>query len=305
MSLQECIAAWLDEKKGRTMSAKTERAYTDAIEQFRSMLRSAGYDLDSDPRTVSLAAQGYAGRSATGGQVSPSTFNQRLAILSSFFTYAIKRGVCAHNPIDLVDRRPRQVEHAALPLDSQAVKMRLADIDRNEPEGQRDYALLLVALATGRRRAELAGLRWQDIKVNGSRVVVTWRRCKGAKKMRDELNTRTSAVLLSYLRSVYGPDLAALPGDAPVWVSFSRQNPGGAIGGQTIADICQARLGTSKVHTTRHSFAVAMEDAGAKISDIGARLGHNDLKTTSEYMKRLHSAENAYAGKLEDMYGVE
>ena len=44
-------------------------------------------------------------------------------------------------------------------LDVGDVRRRLAQIDRTTLAGQRDYALLSVALITGRRRAELAGLR--------------------------------------------------------------------------------------------------------------------------------------------------
>jgi len=47
-----------------------------------------------------------------------------------------------------------------------------------------------------------------------------------------------------------------------------------------------------------------MERAGASLSDIGARLGHANLKTTSDYMVRLHSSENKYAGALEKMFGI-
>jgi len=48
------IAAWLDAKSKRSGSAKTARAYADAITDFRAVLISAGLDLDSDPRPVSL-----------------------------------------------------------------------------------------------------------------------------------------------------------------------------------------------------------------------------------------------------------
>ncbi len=246
MTVQDCIAAWLESKTERSKSAKTARAYRDTIGQFRAALTSAGYDLQSDPRTVALAAQGYAARSVTGAPVSASTFNQRLAILSSFYTYAIKHGVCEQNPLNIVERRPKQVTHAALPIEAQAIKDRLASIDRDTPEGKRDYALLVLALATGRRASELAALRWRHLQINGSQVRVTWERCKGGKMMFDELNIRTSAALLSYLQSIYGSNLASLPGDAPIWVSCSRQNAGRAIGVQSISDICQARLGTSK-----------------------------------------------------------
>lgn len=255
---------------------------------------------------MATLAQGYAGRSVSKGKedVSGATFNQRLAILSSFYTYAQKHSVVDHNPIDLVERRPTNHKDAAMPLDSLDVQTRLQGINRNELQGLRDYVLLSVLLVTGRRGNELATLRFGDIQFTGKKASITWTRCKGGKVMHDELPAHTSQMLLSYLHKVYGRSLSALSNETPVWVSFSRHNLGKAISAQTIADICLERLGTSKIHATRHTFAVAMEQAGASLSDIGARLGHSDLKTTSEYMKRLHSAENAYAGKLESLFGM-
>jgi integrase len=194
-----------------------------------------------------------------------------------------------------------------MPIEQSDVQARLQAIDRSDLHGAHDYALLSVLLVTGRRANELASLRYGDIRFKGKKTTAnTWQRCKGAKVMYDELPTYTTQALLASLHKAYGPGLASLDKDAPVQVSVSRQNAGKAISAQAIADICEQRLDTSKVHATRHSFAAAMEAAGAKLSDIGARLGHHDLKTTSEYMKRLHNAENAYAGKIEVLlFGID
>lgn len=305
MTIEQVIAVWLDAKSKRTDSAKTKRAYADTINQFRSLLQSAGLDLDSEPAIVATIAQGYAGRSVSEGKdVAGATFNQRLAILSSLYTYAHKHQVIERNPIGLVERRPTNHKDAAMPLDPFEAQTQLQAIDRTELQGLRDYVLLSVLLVTGRRASELANLRYGDIRFVGKKAGVTWTRCKGGKIMHDELPAHTSGALLSYLHKIYGRALSTLDRDTPIWVSCSRHNQGQPISAQAIADICLERLGTSKIHTTRHTFAVAMEQAGASLSDIGARLGHSDLKTTSEYMKRLHSAENAYASKLESLFGI-
>jgi integrase/recombinase XerC len=71
-----------------------------------------------------------------------------------------------------------------------------------------------------------------------------------------------------------------------------------ALGVQSIADICTRRLGTSQVHRLRHTFARGMEDAGAKVSDIQARLGHSSLATTGRYLAALKQTENAHGDAL-------
>ena len=300
--------AWLKTKSERTGSAKTERAYQDTINGFRALLKSARpipLDLDSDDtRATRLAAESF----AAGNGVSSATFNQRLAILSSFYTYAIKQEVLDKDPMDLAERRPPNTRDAAQPMDDTEIAQAFTSIDRGTLEGLRDYALLSLAVTTGRRSRELAALTWSDIRLTGKgkseNMLITWQRCKGNKQMRDEIEPRTKTALLAYLRALYGADLRKLTSDAPIFVSLSRNNYRGALSIQAVSDICLKRLGTSKVHTTRHTFAVTMERAGASLSDVGAKLGHASLKTTSGYMKRLHSAENPHAAKLGEMFGI-
>ena len=308
LSLDACVAAWLKNKSERTGSAKTKRAYEDTINGFRALLQSARpipLDLVSDDtRAICLAAESF----ASGNGVSSATFNQPLAILSSFYTYAIKQEVVDKNPIKLIDRRPVDAKDAAQPMGESEIAQAFTSIDRGTLEGLRDYALLSLAVTTGRRSRELAELSWGDVRLSGrgknEKMLITWQHCKGNKQMHDEIEPRTKTALLAYLHALHGGDLGKLAKDAPIFVSLSRNNYRGGLSIQAVSDVCLKHLGTSKVHTTRHTFAVQMEKAGASLSDIGARLGHASLKTTSDYMKRLHSAENPHAAKLGEMFGI-
>ncbi|MHB8630110.1 MAG: tyrosine-type recombinase/integrase [Aggregatilineales bacterium] len=236
--------------------------------------------------------------------MAPSTFNQRLAILGSFYEYCIKQELLTANPIRRVDRRTVHQYSSATALDTDDVKHKLEQIDRTTLVGQRDYALLLVALKTGRRLSELAGLRSTDLLLIGHQVTLTFRHAKGGKVMADKLTAQTSKALLDYLDTAYRHDLGELPSDAPVWVSVSNRTRGQALSIQAIADVCQARLGISKVHTLRHTFAHTMEKAGAAVSEIQARLGHESLQTTGRYLASLRRVENAHADKLDELFGV-
>src|SRR5258708_3220009 len=93
-ALDLAIAAWLDAKSKRSGSAETKKAYTGVLTEFREALRSSALDLDSDPRAVAMAAQAWAGASkVVGRDVAAGTFNQRLAIISSFYQHAKKQGI--------------------------------------------------------------------------------------------------------------------------------------------------------------------------------------------------------------------
>jgi integrase len=304
--IDNIVNAWLRTKANHSGSRKTLLAYREAICSFRAKLREAELDLDGDARALGLIALAWAGQSRSGGSVSSATFNHHLACLSSFYSYAKKQGFFdGENPISRVERRPVQGYAHASAHDPDELKHKLGAISREDLVGKRDYALLHVALNTGRRLSELAALRWGDLHFTGERALITWRRAKGGKVMSDRLPVAVTRALIEYLHTAYGAKLGALAGDAPVWISVSRQNKGQALGIQTIADICEKRLDTSKVHSLRHTFARMMEDAGAKVSDIQSRLGHESLATTGRYLAALHRAENPHADDLAARLGIE
>lgn len=310
-SLDGAITGWLDAHK---RSAKTSRAYQDTIAQFRAALQHVQLDLDGKPEQIALAAQALAAFSQRGEQVSRATFNQRLAILSSFCTYAMDRNLVlpldangrARNPITLVEREKVQAYAGAQALASEDVIIRLHRIDRSTAIGKRDYALLAVLLQTGRRVSEVASLRWQHVALVGKKITLTFDHCKGGKVMIDTLSVAVSTALMEWLHAAYGAHLGQLAKDAPLWISFTRNSRyrGQALGIQSISNICERYLGSSKVHVTRHTFTHLMMKAGATLPEIQARLGHESLDTTGRYARSLTSAENPHAETLAKLIGL-
>jgi site-specific recombinase XerD len=312
-TVDSAVNEWLAQKETRTGSQKTRKAYEDTMRQFRVFLKSGGLDLLSNPiDIVRLAALWANMRTGTtrrpGKDVSPATYNQRLAILSSWYTFvqeAYKLDI--PNPIESVKKRPVQAYAAATPVDPETVEQGLENINRSTLHGMRDYALLAVALYTGRRAHELVNLRWQHVRITGkkdARITLTFH-CEGNKIMHDKLDVETSAVLLEYLYAQNGKNLLRLATDAPVWVSCSRATKGQAISAKTLSNICADSLDTSKVHALRHTFAVGMVRSGASITDLAGRLGHTDIKITQTYTKEIMGDENPYGEKLTARFGIK
>lgn len=304
MTLDQSIAAWLDEK--RADSERTADAYELTLNDFRAMLHKAGLDLDSEPALVAPLAQGWARSSKREGvTVTPTTFNVRRSIVSSFYKYAITYEVVQYNPIERVKRQKLGKKDAAHHLAADTIKAGLHKIDRSTPEGLRDYALLSVALATGRRVSEIAGLRYKHLHRDGNTCVVDFDRLKGKKTGTNRLAPGTTRALYAYLEAVYPGQLLTLPGDAPVWVSFSDRNRGQALGTRTLSNICERYLGTSKTHAPRHTLAVTMFNKQAKLTDIQRALGHSNVAITSDYLEEHLSYENPLAAALEAEWGIE
>jgi integrase len=189
------IAGWLDAHK---TSQKTHKAYQDTIAQYRDELRRIGADLDSDVRTLAMVAQSFASFSSNPRKehVSKSTRNLRLAILSSFYKYALDRYLLAPmddqghvmNPLVIVGREKIEAYQGIHWLEPEEAESALHKIDRNTDLGKRDYALLVVLLNTGRRLKEVASLEWRHVRFKGQRITLTFEHCKRDKTMIDTLN---------------------------------------------------------------------------------------------------------------------
>ena len=313
VNLDTLIDEWIKEKQRTgSGSSKTMTAYHETIHQFRDYLLQIGLDLSADLATVAHHAGTWASLSSPQakrpGDVSASTYNQRLAILSSFYAYCQKQAKIVNikldNPIAHIEKRKVQAYASAMPLDADSLSDLLACIDTTPVQGKRDYALVLVALTTGRRANELVTLQLRHILQSGKHLILNFEHCKGAKQMRDRLEPEIASALTGYLEAVYGKQWRHQTGDLPLWVSFSRQNKGKAISYHTLQDVCERYLCTTKTHTLRHTFGAEMEKSGAPISEIAARLGHSNEKTTSIYLKQIRSDENPYAKKLVTRLGI-
>lgn len=303
------VAAWLDAKERRSNSATTARTYRQLFASYAAYLHTHGHALDGDVASVTTAAQAWAGRPSQrrgGGPVSRVTYNHRLAVVSSFYTFAKKRGYVEHNPIDGVERARVQEYASSKALSFADVRSRLAAIDRSTLLGARDYALLMVALFTGRRASELAALTWDDIETdNDDRAVITWRRTKGGKSERNIAPAPVVDAIGGWAAMLHS-GLGVVAVDSPVWRALSPRGTLTArpLSPRTLSLVCERRLGVSKVHALRHTFAAAMEQSGAKVSEIQAALGHRSLQTTSVYLNALRTDENPYADRLAALYGL-
>ncbi len=306
------VAGWLDAHK---TSQKTHKAYQDTIQQYRDELRRIGADLDSDVRTLAMVAQRFAAftRNPHKEQVSDNTYNLRLAVLSSFYDYALKLYLLAPmddqghilNPLALVKRKKVEPYDGIHWLEPEEAQAALSKIDQSTQLGKRDYALLVVLLNTGRRLSEVASLEWQHVRMKGNRVTLSFEHCKGGKKMRDTLSLPNSKAVLSWLHAYYGSSLSSLEKTAPLWVTLSRNTSqaGQRLGIQGIQQICQKYL-ESHTHITRHTFTQLMILAGATLPEIQERLGHASLATTGIYAKKYTSDVNPHADEIAAMLGI-
>lgn len=309
-SIEAIIAGWLNES---AKSKRTRTAYEANLDKFRALLKSRGKDLiyQSDDLDVEIAdfAQVFMGMPEKEDRtLTPATQAQRIATISSFYEYAIRRRHVRHiaNPVTLMKRPKVQPFAASQAITPQVLKERLADIDRTTQQGKQDIAILLVALSTGRRVSELAGLRREHIEKQGAQILLHFEHTKGDKKIADLLEPEITQAVEACLATNHQGAFWRLPANTPLWIDcYHTSRYGETLGYHGIANICKRRLGTSKVHTLRGSFAVLMQEAGAKLTDIQRRLQHDNAATTGIYLNKLKESQNAYSGKIVELLGLK
>jgi site-specific recombinase XerD len=213
--------------------------------------------------------------------------NVRLAAIHSFFRY-----VALHSPEHsalaqrvLAMPSKRYLRRPVAFLDSDEVAALLAAPDLGTWVGRRDRAMLLLAVRTGLRAAELLGLRCQDIVLGPAAYV----QCQGkGRKLRNTpIRKDTTAVLRAWLAERKGnPSDPAFPTIAGTPLSHDALQ---YLLNKHVAVACRQRpsLVDKRVtpHVLRHTLAMELLHHGVDRSVIALWLGHESIETTAIYLQ--------------------
>ncbi|MBA2304987.1 MAG: site-specific integrase, partial [Acidobacteria bacterium] len=201
LASEQVLDAFLVEKGNRSGSPRT-------VDSYGRMLRAFFGTLGPSLRGVTPAdALAFAhGTGASGRPPSAATIAARTACLSSFFRFLIRMGLAGANPCDGLDR-PRTLPALARGYTAEEVRALLAVIP-GSVKGRRDRAIVLVLVLTGRRRAEVMGMRAGDIVIEGETAWYTYRG-KGGNGGRREMPTSALLATVTTLSDA-GKDLRTM-----------------------------------------------------------------------------------------------
>ena len=226
--------------------------------------------------------------------------NVRLAAIHSFFRYvalhAPEHSAVAQRVLAMPSKRYSRCPIAF--LTSVEVDALLAAPDLTTWSGRRDRALLMLAVQTGLRAAELSGLRCEDI-VFGTGAHV---RCegKGRKNRCTPLGKDTVRVLRGWLRERHGqPGEPAFPSARGTALSqdalqymLDKHVP---VARRRCPSLARKRV---TPHVLRHTLAMDLLHHGADQITIALWLGHESPETTSIYLHAdMQLKERALAAK--------
>ncbi len=273
----------------RQLSPHTLRAYRKDLERLCAYL---GRDRTGPPGfagTTLSTLRLYLGELSDSG-LGPSSITRHLSSLRSFFRWLEESGRIPSNPASGL-RSPRRRRRLPRYLEESQVEALLAATAAPEdPEGERDRALLEVLYSTGCRASELVGIDEQDLDLRGGVVLL---RGKGRKERYGMLGGPAVEALRRYRASkvLRGLDRG------PLFLNHrGRRLSDRSL--RRILERCLRRAGIHRPctpHTLRHSFATHLLRRGADLRSVQELLGHASLGSTQIYTHiSLEGLRNLY-----------
>jgi integrase/recombinase XerD len=233
--------------------------------------------------------------------VALSTIRRRLSSVSGLYGYLVARGDVAANPVlrGMATRtsRRRQRRGTALVRPVRLLPRVLEPAEVNALVGAlrkwRDRAMVEAMVLGGLRRAEVLGLRLEDLRTGERRVFVV--DGKGGHQRLVPMSGRFFASVAAYLD-------CERPVDADTDAVFvvlkgpNRGRPLTAKGLEEILDGARRRAGLEHAtcHELRHTCLTRLREAGMALEAVQAQAGHRSIESTRVY---LHLANDWLAGE--------
>ncbi len=366
--LQRWILArdeWINAKAAISGSEATRRAYTGALDAFwsfcdvnpdmicdeRKALRAYAMHPEGDWRQPWMVSSVDAVSFRVWmEEKAPATIAQFMSIVSSFFQHVINctfmspqgievslfmdaRGITRANPFrhSTVSRPKVDPYDKSLPTPKEDLQEFFAAIEQDHRPlvRSRDKALFSIYLLTGRRAAEVVGLRWRDIKqISPGRyefayVGKGYGRGYGdnARQKKQTLPESSYLLLIEYLKAdgrwpnIAGSEYIFRPISDSGTKNFSGVDVGSLAQnrhiavrrvGQIMDKICKrAGIAHMHPHQFRHVFAQELYDLTKDIRLVQTTLGHEHLSTTQIYLAAMEPKEDTYSRALIERLGLK
>ncbi|HYN83878.1 MAG TPA: tyrosine-type recombinase/integrase [Pyrinomonadaceae bacterium] len=310
VAMQTAVSLWASATTGE--SGRRQDLLRDKRRVVLSFFRHTGkLPADVEPADV----QGWL-RDLEAAGTSAATAYQHACLLSSFYSWAMRDAEVGER----VRRNPARLARpkAPKPYQSESVKA-LSDeevgalvaavrrrAETGDVVGKRDYALLLLYLATGLRRSEAISLRGRDVRV-GETLVVEYRAKGGDYRGREVTEPRVREALMEYLAAA--GRLHALKTDAPLWTRHDRAGkPGEALTSHCFVKNLkkyarEAGVEGFHLHRTRHTFARIVSELTGDITATQNALDHQNRSTTRVYVQRIAVKRDPYSVEISKRWG--
>ncbi|MGA1977767.1 MAG: tyrosine-type recombinase/integrase [Bacteroidales bacterium] len=276
MSLKESFFQYIQAE--RRYSPHTLRSYQNDLDQFFTYLSSNG--MPAEPEEISAHHIRSWMVSMMDGGTKSVTIHRKISCLRSFFRYLRKEGVIKNDPLEKVVLPKRSRRLPVFVPEESLDRLLDENYFGSDFKGIRNRTIIEMLYLTGMRRAELTGLRNDDVDLEGAVVKVTGKR----NKQRIIPLTKTFTLRLDeYIKardSMWGTGIGE-------W--FFKTDKGLKLYDKYVYNIVRKYLSLvttvekKSPHILRHSFATHMLNRGADLNAIKEFLGHANLSATQIY----------------------
>lgn len=276
----EGFLLYLEQKKLKPPTIHTNRRISQCLIRYVYNEGIESVDLLSQKHILSFFS-GFEGKSVKyNGTVLYVLKNYLLYIYNAGFSDAVLSECLPKLRVP----RNGSIPHAWSKEELRAI---LGVIDREDPAGKRNYAILLLVMQTGLRAADIRRLKLDDIDWQAHKVrLVTG---KTGCEIELPILEDTGWAIIDYLRN-------GRPKTDCHCVFVRHMAPYSPIGSTATLDsalgryIMKAGIAINKhehhgMHTLRSSLAKNMLDAGAPLPIISQTLAHQNVNTTAIYLK--------------------
>ena len=267
------LRSFLRHLAAENKAPSTMVTYAKAVEQLDDYLARTGM-----PRTAGALTREHVESFLIDLQrrgFRPATVSQRFRSLQQYFRWLALEHEIAASP--MVNMRPPQVPEEPPPvlsLDEQ--RALLATCTGSDEEARRDTAILLLFVASGMRRAELSGLRLEDLDLDARDA---WVMGKGRRPRRCPFDKHTAAAIDRYLRLRN----RRADADSP-WLWLGRK---GRLTDTGVGQLVKRRGRQAGLelhpHLFRHTYAHRMLSSGMQEGDLMRLAGWKSRQMVGRY----------------------
>jgi len=276
MSHKESFLQYLQIQK--RYSLHTVRSYLNDLDQFYSFLLSLGLPADPVAVTshdirawiVSMLDKGY----------STVSVHRKISCLRVFYRYLRKEGILKSDPLEKVVL-PKRKKTLPVFVEEEALTALLDNFSFGDGfAGIRNRTIIELLYLTGMRRAELIGLRDNDLDLTDCSLKVTGKRNKQRiipivkpfiKRLEEYIKVRDENIVPVNNGWFFITDKGNKLYDKYVYTTVNKY-----LGMVTTIE-------KKSPHILRHTFATHMLNRGADLNSIKELLGHANLSATQIY----------------------
>jgi integrase len=282
----EITARFQEQMKAAELARSTVRTYGTVAGEFVAFLGTRGGLARCDAEAIGAFVATLAGYQV-------KTVEQKLCAVRSFLRFAVTEGLVGATVVDAVPSVPSSKQARIPSVWDRGEVTRIIDaIDRGNPCGKRDYAIVLLITKLGLRGVDVRRLEFGDFDWPGNQMSIM--QVKTRRRVQLPLLKDVGWAVIDYIRN--GRPACDCPQvflrhTAPIG-PFSEDDHLHQIlvKHARVAHVHVSQARRHGMHSLRHTLATRLMEDGTPVEQIAEILGHQSIESTGVYLnpRELH-----------------